>query len=120
MKNLFTLAILVMAMYGCTNGGDESPSQSNPISSQVTLEQRCASASVVLPKTNTITVTGSTSLTIEQPAFLWFPRWTVSGGTLVPGSDIFHATIIPNAETCIVVIEWYQIDTPPPPPSCLG
>lgn len=116
MKNLLLL-IIAIAIYGCSNSNDEAP----PITqSLVTIEQHCASDSVVLPKTNTIIVNGSTDLTIVQPAFLWFPKWKVIGGTLIGGVDIFHATVVPTSETCTVIVEWYQVDNPPPPPNTFG
>jgi len=117
--------LIMLTLAGCGSGGGDGAASSawvGPMTSPVlvTMESRYEeidAAAPALPAPTTFTVNGSSELTIEQPALGWFPRWTVTGGTLVAGADVFHATVTPTTDACTVTITWCQLDGPPPAPS---
>ena len=121
-----SILLLALILVGCDNSNGDSagiPATSSPTNAQMTVTQRAeasAAASPILPDSTTMVITGATAVTLTQPELGWFPRWTVSGGTLSAGQDIFHATITPTANTCTVTITWYRNDAPPAPPSVNG
>jgi hypothetical protein len=124
MRSSILFLTLILAGCGSSSGGGVSVAATpSPTNSQMTVTQHAeasAAPAPTLPDPATMVITGATAVVLTQPELGWFPRWTVAGGSLTAGQDIFHATITPTADTCTVTITWYQLSTPPAPPSANG